>query len=235
MPEDSEHAVPLLPLSARRSLADQVSERLREAILRGRLPPGEQLQAYRLAETMAISPGPVRDALRRLEREGLVIMQPGRTPVVADLSHQDLDEVFGLRRVLEQLAVKYACQNGTGDDWDAMQAIINTLAAEVARGITEEISAELDLQFHDLLYQAARHRRLIAFWSDLRPQIHVFLLRRNLADPHFQEFAVAGHQEVLDALKSRDQHRAAAVIQEHLRVALDWVEVSLQPLDRANG
>ena len=233
MAEDTEHAVPLLPLSARRSLADRVTERLREAILRGRLAPGEQLQAPRLAETMEVSPGPVRDALRRLEREGLVIMQHGRTPVVADLSRRDLNEVFSLRHALEQVAVQYACQNGTPRDWEAMQGVIAALARGVALGITEEESAELDLRFHDLLYQATRHRRLIAFWSDLRPQIHVFLLRRNLADPHYRDVAVSGHQAVLDALMSRDQLRAVAVIQDHLRVGLEWVEASLQILEHA--
>ncbi len=189
--------------------------------------PGEQLQAPRLAETMEVSPGPVRDALRRLEREGLVIMKHGRTPVVAELSRRDLNEVFSLRHALEIVAVQYACQNGTPGDWDAMQGVVTALAGGVALGITEEESAELDLSFHDLLYQATQHRRLIAFWSDLRPQIHVFLLRRNLADPHYQDVVVSGHQAVLDALMSRDQERAVAVIQEHLRAGLEWVEVSL--------
>ncbi len=232
MPNYTEEPAALVPLSARRSLADQVSERLREAILRGRLAPGEQLQAYRLAETMEVSPGPVRDALRRLEREGLVIMQHGRTPVVAELSRRDLNEIFSLRYALEQLAVQCACQNATVGDWEAMQGVIDAIAAHVARGITEEEAAELDLRFHDLVYRATQHRRLFAIWSELRPQIHVFLLRRNLADAHFQDMVVAGHQEMLDELKSRDEQRAIAVMQEHLRVGLDWVQASLRPLDK---
>ena len=233
MPKGTEFPAPLKPLSARRSLADQVTERLREAILRGRLVPGEQLQAYRLAETMEISPGPVRDALRHLEREGLVIMRHGRTPVVAELSRRDLDEVFSLRHALEGLAVQYACRNATVGDWEAMQGVIDIIAAGVVHGITEEEAAELDLRFHDLLYRAAQHERLLGFWLDLRPQIHVFLLRRNLADSHFREVVVAGHQDVLDALRNRDERRAVAVIQEHLRVGIDWVEASLRILDRA--
>jgi DNA-binding GntR family transcriptional regulator len=162
-----------------------------------------------------------------------VVLQHGRTPVVAELSRRDLNEVFSLRHALELLAAEYACRNGTSEDWETMQGVVNTLAAQVARGITEEESAEMDQRFHDLLYQATRHRRLIAFWYDLRPQIHVFLLRRNLADPHFQEAAVAGHQEVLDALKSRDEQRAVVVLKQHLRVGLEWVEGSLPASDRA--
>ena len=225
----------MVPLSDRRSLADEVLERLREAILRGQFAPGEQLQAVRLAEQMEISPGPIRDALRRLEREGLVIMRHGRSPVVAELSRQDLDEIFSLRYSLEQLAVRYACRNATPSDLDAMQAIIDDLASRVAQGITEEEIAELDLRFHDLLYRSAKHQRLCAFWFDLRPQIHVFLLRRNLADAHFQDTAVGGHQEVLDGLRSRDENRAAAVMRSHLQAGFDWVEASLMPPGRAEG
>ncbi len=225
----------MVPLSTRRSLADEVLERLREAILRGRFAPGEQLQALRLAEQMEISPGPIRDALRRLEREGLVIMRHGRSPVVAELSHHDLDEIFSLRYLLEQLAVRYACRNATIGDLDAMQAIIDDIASRVAQGITEEEIAELDLRFHDLLYGAAKHQRLSAFWFDLRPQIHVFLLRRNLADAHFPDTAVGGHQDVLDAIRSRDEQRAIAVMESHLQAGFDWVEATLMLPGKAEG
>ena len=177
---------------------------------------------------MRISPGPVREALRRLEREGLVIMRHSRTPVVAELSRRDLDEVFSLRYALEDLAVEYACRNAIPDDYSAMQNVIDTMAVCVARGVTEEESAELDLRFHDLLYQASRHQRLTAFWSDLRPQIHVFLLKRNLADTHFQDATAGGHQVVLDAIKSRDVNRAIAVMQRHLRVGYDWAIADLE-------
>jgi DNA-binding GntR family transcriptional regulator len=217
----------VLPASARRSLADEVLERLREAILRGQIEPGEPLQARRLAETMRISPGPVREALRRLEREGLVVMRHSRTPVVAELSRQDLDEVFSLRSALEHVGVRYACRHGTPQDWAALQAVIDTLAAYVQRGITEAEAADLDLQFHDLLYQASQHQRLIAFWSDLRPQIHVFLLKRNLADAHFKDVTVSGHQDILDALQSRDEARAIAVIESHLQSGFEWAVASL--------
>jgi DNA-binding GntR family transcriptional regulator len=155
--------------------------------------------------------------------------------MVAELSPRDLNEVFSLRHALEQLAVRYACRNGTADDWEAMQGVVNAIVARVARGITEEEAAELDLRFHDLLYRATQHQRLCAFWSDLRPQIHIFLLRRNLADSHFQDVVVVGHQELLDALKTRDEQHAIVVIQEHLRVGLNWVEASLQTLERAES
>jgi DNA-binding GntR family transcriptional regulator len=227
MSETAKRADLILPPSARRSLADEVLERLRDAILRGQIEPGEPLQARHLAESMRISPGPVREALRRLEREGLVIMRHSRTPVVAELSRQDLDEVFSLRNALEHVGVQYACRNATPDDWQALQAVIDTLAAYVKRGITEAEAANLDLHFHDLLYQASKHQRLIAFWSDLRPQIHVFLLRRNLADAHFKDVTVSGHQDILEAIKSRDEARAIAVIESHLQNGFDWVVVSL--------
>jgi DNA-binding GntR family transcriptional regulator len=150
-----------------------------------------------------------------------------RTPVVAEHSRRDLDEVFSLRTALERLAVEHACQKATPRDWEAMQQVIDTISAYVTRGISVRESAELDLRFHDLLYQASGHQRLIMCWSDLRPQIHVFLLRRHLADTHFQDVAAGGHQAILDALKSRDEVRAVAVMDAHLLGGYQWAIAGL--------
>lgn len=217
MSESTERSTLALSPPTRRSLSDEVIERLREAILNGRIAPGEQLRENSLAESMGISRGPVREALRRLEREGLVIMRPNRTAVVARLSRQDLEEVFSLRSVLERLAAQYACRNATPADWNEMQTVIDEMARCIAKGITEQQAAELDLGFHDSLYRASRHQRLLVCWSDLRPQIHVFLLSRNVADSDFRDVAVRGHQEILEAVKERDEKCAVSIIERHLQ------------------
>src|SRR5688500_12144863 len=93
-----------------RALAVDVAARLRQAILAGHFGPGEQLREGPLARSMEISRGPVREALLRLEREGLVVIRRNRGPFVARLTREDLDELSTLRVAIERLAVERAAQ-----------------------------------------------------------------------------------------------------------------------------
>lgn len=219
----AENLAQILSPPIKRALSDEVVERLRRAILGGHLAPDEQLRENLLAESMGVSRGPIREALSRLVREGLVINRPNGRSFVARLSRQDVDEVYSLRRVLERLAVGYACQKAGPAEWAEMQALVDAMAAHIERGISEQEAAELDLRFHDALYRAAGHQRLLNYWATLRPQIHVFLLSRNVASPDFRDSAVAGHQAILDAIKARDEAQAQSLIEGHLDFAYNRV------------
>lgn len=200
-----------------RGLAVGVAERLREAILNGHFGPGERLREEALASALGVSRGPIREALARLEREGLIVIRRNRGAIVAQLAREDLDEVYTLRVAIERLAVQRAIEMVTDDEIARMQEIVDEIAIETARGITEKRAAELDIRFHDLIYQAAHHRRLYDCWATLRPQIHILFLNRNVANPDFRDYVVASHQEIVDALHSREIHRAVRMIEEHLR------------------
>jgi len=218
----TEELTNILSPPQRYSLADEVGERLRQAILSGQLAPGQKLRENVLAESMGVSRGPIREALRRLEREGLVISRHNRSAFVARLSRQDLDEVYSLRLVLERLAVQLAIRNATEEELAEMQATIDTMAAYIKRGITEQEAAGLDMRFHDALYRASHHRRLQDSWETLRPQVHILLLSRNVASPDFRDQAVGGHQEILDAIRSGDEARATAIIEQHHQAGYDY-------------
>jgi DNA-binding GntR family transcriptional regulator len=172
---------------------------------------------------MGVSRGPIREALTRLEHEGLVINRPNGRSFVARLSREDLDEVYTLRRVLECLAVVYACQKATSANLAEMQAILDDMRTRIDRGISEQEAAELDLRFHDVLYRASGNQRLLSFWTTLRPQIYVFLLSRNVADSDFRESVVRGHRDILDAISDRDATQAQALIEGHLGFAYSRV------------
>ncbi len=206
------------PPSLKVSLANRVADYLRDAIYRGRIAPGEQLREVPLANMLGISRGPIRDALSRLEREGLVtIPRNGRT-IVARLTREDFDEVYSLRLGLERVAVQYAIRNASPADLDEMQRVVDVMVARVNEGINEKDAADLDLQFHDVVYQASHHKRLQSVWTDLRPQIYIFLLSRNVADSDFR-IQMERHQEIVDVIRARDVARAMAVIETHLQVA----------------
>ena len=231
----------LLALPESRGLAVDIAARLRLAILNGHFAPGERLGEELLARSMGVSRGPVREALVRLEREGLVVIRRNRGAVVAQLSPADLDEVYTLRVALERLAMQQAVRRADPDALGQMQAIVDAMAVAAERGITEQEAAELDVRFHDRIYRAGHHRRLYECWTTLRPQIHILLLNRNVAHADFRDYLVASHRALLEALRDRDEARALAVLDDHLLGSYERVVVSygrrlaLAGRDEANG
>jgi DNA-binding GntR family transcriptional regulator len=220
---DDNFSDPLVP-APKHSLADDVVERLRKAIWSGRLAPDERLREEALADFLGVSRGPIREALTRLEREGLVIKQPNRGAVVARLSPEDLSEVFSLRLAIERLAVLMAVRNAEPQHFDQMQAVIDQLAALQVETMTERAAASLDVDFHEILYQSARHKRLYDTWATLKPQVYLFLLTRNVGNSDFRLYTVQSHQRLLDTLRSRDEDRAEALIIEHVQSAYESIQ-----------
>src|SRR5437879_5426292 len=176
---------------SKEALADAVVERLRRTILEGHVAPGEPLREERLAAALEVSRGPVREALLQLEREGLVLRRPHRGAVVARLSRRDLEEVFSLRLALERLAFHWAARRATPDDVARLEASVRVQAKQLPGNVSRQRAAALDLEFHDIVYDAARHERLHRFWSNLRPQVHIFLLSRDyVGTPDFADIMV---------------------------------------------
>jgi DNA-binding GntR family transcriptional regulator len=218
-------SIPALPLTptVKRSLADDVVDRLRNAIFHGSFKPGEALREEQLAAMLDVSRGPVREALVQLEREGLVIVRRHRGATVARLSRSDLEDVYSLRLALERLAIQRAARFATDQDFAAMGSVLTAFDIALSRGPSEKEIAELDVRFHDLIYQAARHQRLYDCWANLKAQIYIFLLSRNVVDPDFREITVKSHAALLDAIRTRDEARATTEIEDHLRGAYDRV------------
>ena len=227
MPPSNLSAV--LTASPKKSLADDIVVRLRQAIASGKLAPGERLQEQHVAESLGVSRGPVREALLVLEREGLVVKNHNRGAVVARLSREDLDEVFSLRLALERLAIQRAVRHAQPAHYAALQAVLDQMAVFVQRGITEQESADLDLAFHEILYQASRHQRLLDAWMTLKPQIHIFLLSRNVAHWDFRETIVSTHETLYDAVRGQDEAAAVAKIEVHVHEAYRRIVADYQP------
>lgn len=216
----------VLTLPANRGLSADIADRMRAAILDGHFGPGARLREESLARSMGVSRGPVREAFVRLEREGLVVIRRNRGAFVAQLSRQDLEEVYTLRVVLERLAVQRAIRYADPATLAEMQHVVDAMSATAERGITEQEAAELDVRFHDLIYRASDHRRLYESWANLRPQIHIVLLNRNVAHADFRDYLVHSHQGILDALRDRDEPAALALLDEHMRGSYERVVVS---------
>ena len=208
----------MLALPASRGLSVDIATRLRTAIFSGHFGPGERLREEALATAMGVSRGPIREALSQLEREGLIVIKRNRGAFVARLSREDLDEVYTLRVAIERLAVQRACQVAEPAEISELDGIVRLMAEALANDCTEQEAAELDLRFHDVIYQAAHHRRLYECWTNLRPQIHIVLLSRNVAHPDFRLLSVAvdSHQEIVDAIRAKNGDAASRIIEDHL-------------------
>jgi DNA-binding GntR family transcriptional regulator len=206
-------ALELLAPAESQGLADTVTEQIRAIILAGRLEPGERLREKQLAGALEVSRGPIRDALLQLEREGLVVRRRNRGAVVAHLSRGDLDEVFSLRLAIEPFVSVWAARNSTEEHWAEMAECIGTFA-RLDTLVTVSEAAEIDLRFHDVVYRASGHTRVARLWQDLRSQVYFFMLARTyVQEPDFASIMVRGHQELLDAIRDRNEElvREAAV------------------------
>jgi DNA-binding GntR family transcriptional regulator len=200
-------------------LGEVVAQRVREAILRNDLKPGQHLREEELAELLDVSRGPVRDAFILLEREGLVNLSRHRGASVVDLSPSDLGEVYSLRSAIEELAVRLAIRRHTGQDLAALESAMQRIRVGASRDINEDEAARLDVEFHDMIFAAARHVRLQAAWTAIRMQVYWFLLRRKIAKPDWRTMTIESHQRILDLIHAGDEDAAAVELRHHIKGA----------------
>jgi DNA-binding GntR family transcriptional regulator len=215
----SEGAVFHLRLPARQTLANGIIESLRDAIYGGTLQPGQRLAEAKLASSLKVSRAPVREALAVLEQEGLVCRVPSGGTTVTCLTRKDVEEICSLRAPLEALAVRLSLPKGKEGSW--VELADNIRATEKTRNPQE--LAEMDLEFHEKLVRAAGHSRLLANWLTLRSQIRLIMVHHNLADADSRRSTVEGHKELLRAIQARNEVRAVAILEHHLKTQFDWI------------
>jgi DNA-binding GntR family transcriptional regulator len=152
-------------------LRDVVFNTLRKAILSGDLKPGERLMEKQLAEKMGVSRTPVREAIRKLELEGFVVMVPRKGAQVADITEKDIQDVLEVRGALEGLAVRLACENMDNEDLAHLKQAMNEFSA-AAKKEDVDVMIEKDVEFHDIIFKATKNEKLIQIVNNLREQIH---------------------------------------------------------------
>ena len=135
-------------------LRDVVFHTLREAILKGELKPGERLMELQLASKLGVSRTPIREAIRMLEQEGLAVTIPRRGAEVARMTEKDMKDVLQIREVLDELAVRLACDNITKEEIKELEKQMLQFENSTKQGDIKKI-AEADVAFHDTIYPAA--------------------------------------------------------------------------------
>lgn len=195
-------------------LRDVVFNTLRQAILKGELEPGERLMEIQLAERLGVSRTPIREAIRKLELEGLVLMIPRKGAEVAHISETSLREVLEVRRSLEELAIELACQRITEEEIQEVEAAEAAFANAIRKGDAMNI-AETDEHYHDVIYQATGNSRLVQILNNLREQMYRYRLEY-IKDADKRQILIVEHEHILRALKSHNIAEAKSAVREHI-------------------
>ncbi|ACV61155.1 transcriptional regulator, GntR family [Desulfofarcimen acetoxidans DSM 771] len=198
-------------------LREVVFESLREAIINGRLSPGERLMEIQLAEEMGVSRTPVREAIRKLELEGFVVMIPRKGAYVAGISIKDIANVFEVRAALEALAAGLAAERITEEELDELERYLVEISELRESGNLDAI-VEKDTMFHDVIYRASRNERLVQIVTHLQEQIHRFRTA-SLARPGRTRDALDEHKKLVEAISDRDVELAQKLAREHIENA----------------
>lgn len=197
-------------------LRELVFETLREAIIQGRLRPGERLMEVQLAEEMGVSRTPVREAIRKLELEGFVVMVPRKGAYVAGISIKDIADVFEVRAALEALAAGLAAERITEEELEELERLLVQAQEASARDL--QTLVEVDTRFHELIYRASRNQKLIQIITNLADQIQRFRLT-SLSRPGRYKDTLEEHKKIVEAISERNVELAQALAREHIENA----------------
>lgn len=195
-------------------LRDVVFNTLRQAILKGELAPGERLMEIQLAERLGVSRTPIREAIRKLELEGLVLMIPRKGAEVAKISEKSLRDVLEVRRSLEELAIELACQRMTPDSVDDLERKQEEFRVAILRGNAMEI-AETDEAYHDVIYKGTCNDRLVQMINNLREQMYRYRLEY-IKDEEKRQILLMEHDNILEAVRQRKVEEAKEAMREHI-------------------
>lgn len=191
-----------------------VADVLREAILRNILIAGQQLRQGDIARQLGVSHTPVREALRRLEAEGLVRLQPNRGFMVSVLSPEEVGELYEIRIPLECTALRLAMPHLAPEDLAEAEQIVTSMDAETDPAAW----CELNNRFHAVLYAPARRERLLALIRTLRTNVEYYL-RLYIAVMQRKQFSQHEHRRILEAVRRGSIPEAVAALEEHLDIA----------------
>ena len=195
-------------------LRDVVFNTLRQAILKGELKPGERLMEIALADRLGVSRTPIREAMRKLELEGLVVMIPRRGAQVANITEKDLNDVLEVRIALENMATEKACTRMTEEEMGKLWLAAKEFERMISDGNLVRL-AEADVAFHEIIYRASDNKRLNQVLNNLREQMYRYRVEY-LKEEETRNLLVKEHEELTRAIRARDVAKAQEISFQHL-------------------
>ena len=195
-------------------LRDVVFKTLRQAILTGELKPGERLMEIHLANKLGVSRTPIREAIRKLELEGLVIMIPRRGAEVAEITEKSMKDVLEVRKALDILAVELACERITEEDKEKLLLACEEFEEAVKTGNFAMI-AKTDVMFHDIIVEATGNVRLVQMVNNLAEQMYRYRFEY-IKDASQHERLVEEHRNIYEGIIRGDKETAVTASGTHI-------------------
>jgi len=197
-------------------LRDIVFEKLRDMIVSGDLKPGERLMEIKLADMLGVSRTPIREAIRKLELEGLVIMLPRKGAYVAGISKKEIMDVLEVRAVLDKLAASLAAQRINKEEKEELIRIQKSFEENHKNSNIDGIIND-DIRLHDIIYTASRNEKLQQIVSNLREQIMRFRIIYLKEIYKNSEDLVKEHNEIINAIINNDSIKAQEAAERHIK------------------
>ncbi len=197
-----------------RFLREQVYRKLKESILNVMLEPNQRLIEEKLAAEMGTSRTPVREAIQKLEKEGLIHKLPKGGFAVNVIADEEIEEVFGVRSVLEGYAAYLATMRATDEDLRAMESIVKRQEICLENGETDEV-VRLNTDFHDMIYACAKSKKLLAIINDLRD----FIFRYRLLILRYEGMAtisIQDHKDMIALMRAKNARRVEKLVRKHI-------------------
>lgn len=217
----------LQALQARKSLGEHVFDSLKQAIIRGNMSPDEWLVESHIADTLGISRTPVREAIHKLEREGLIERQPRGGFTVLGLTRDDIEETFGIRAVLEGYAARLAAIKHHKKELAPLEKKIEEFEKYLAQKQQAELT-RINTEFHDLLYALSKSPKLVHMINGLRDQIFRFR-QMILKKSRMAKISNEDHKQMLEFIRKRDADGVEALVRGHI---IRGQEMVLEAYDR---
>ena len=215
----AESSLRALPREAR-SLRQRVVKELRDAIVSGELVPGTRLLEEEISQRLEVSRGPVREALRQLEQEGLVVSFPYRGSEVLGVSEEEVHQVLiPIRLTIESFCFPRAMRAFTASDLATLEQVVIEMGRGALEGDLKKV-VETDIRFHEVVLEVARLPHALQIWLTIEPRIRAYFHRHGRgADLRSFE---GDHRELLEAIRARDEKRLLTLLEAHIVVA--WRE-----------
>jgi DNA-binding GntR family transcriptional regulator len=209
------------------TLSQRAYEHLRGEIMANRLAPGTELTEVALSRQLAISRGPIREALSRLAAEGLITMRPRRRAEVRSLTTQELIDAYQVREALEVMAVRLAIPRITEADLARLDDLIDQMAGHAGRRAVADFFAA-NVAFHETLCELSGNDKLRETHHRLEGEIGRFQ-DRTLALRGSLDGSLTEHRAILAAIRLRDADKAAQLTADHIRVPVQRLQAALGP------
>ncbi len=202
------------PVGKPRSMGDATYDSLKEAIVKGDIAPGQRLIESQLSTQMNVSRIPVREAIKKLEQDGLIERTDKRGFIVKDMSREEIEETLGLRALLESYAAYLATERMTKVLFKKLEDSIAAYRQSLEVGDTEKLMQH-NTQFHEIIYKTAGSQKLYALINNFRDFIYRY--RKPLLDnPDYARVSLVDHEEMLAAMREKDMEKVERLVRKHI-------------------